>query len=115
MYLLCLVSFGILSSCGATKTKELVSLSSDKSNTVKISGSRVTSLDPFKAQIIFNGYNQSDTLETEIYAKDLNDQTVLFNWTDNSMCTVTFIQQDDSKRSMGITFKSEGNYLTPLN
>ncbi len=106
---------GFLISCGGTKTKELVSESSDKSNKIKISGYRGTSFDPFQASIIINGFGQSDTLVTEIYAKDLSDETVKFVWTDNTNCSLTFIQQDDSQRLMNVSFKEDGNSLREAN
>ena len=106
-----LLSAGILISCGNTKTKELVSESTDKSSQIKISGNRGTSFDPFQTSIIINGFGQSDTVMTEIYATDLNKETVTFDWKDNTTCNVTFIQQDDSKRSMSVKFGEEGNSL----
>jgi hypothetical protein len=112
VYLLCLVSAGLLLACGGVnKTKEVISESSDKANQIKISGSRGTSLDPFQTSIIINGYDQSDTLMTEIYARDLTKENVLFTWSDNSKCRLTFVQQDDSKRVMDVMFKEDGNLL----
>lgn len=114
-FYLCFLSLsGILFSCGSTKTQELVSESADKSSQIKISGNRGTSFDPFQASIIINGFGQSDTLMTEIYATDLNNETVKFDWKDNTTCLLTFIQQDDSKRSMTVTFSEEGNELREL-
>src|SRR3954462_5746186 len=95
VYFLYLLCTGILLSCGSTKTKEITSESADKQNKIKIWGDRGTSFDPFQASIVVNGYGQSDTLMTEIYAKELSNETVTFSWIDNNSCTVTFIQQDD--------------------
>jgi hypothetical protein len=111
IYLCFLLSAGLLFSCGSTKTQELVSESSDKSSQIKISGNRGTSFDPFQTSIIINGFGKSDTLITEIYATDLTKETVKFDWKDNTTCTLTFIQQDDSKRSMSVTFSQDGNSL----
>ncbi len=115
VYFLYLLCTGILFSCGNTKTKEITSESADKQNKIKIWGNRGTSLDPFQTSIVVNGYGQSDTLMTEIYAQDLNKESVAFSWTDNNSCTVTFIQQDDSKRNMNVYFSEDGNSLKESN
>jgi predicted metalloprotease len=100
-----------LSSCGENTTKELVSGSPDKINLVKVSGKRVMSVDPFQTSIIINGFDQSDTLMTEIYARNLTAENVLFDWKETNQCILTFIQQDDTKRTMVITYSTEGNSL----
>jgi hypothetical protein len=110
-YFLSILAAFILLSCGVTKTQELVSESSDKSNQVKLSGKRETSFDPFQTTVIINGFGQTDTLITEIFAKDLKKETVSFLWADNNSCTITFIQQDDSKRVMELFFSKDGNSL----
>ncbi len=115
MYVSLWVSAGFLSSCGSTQTQELVSQSSDKSGQIKVSGARSSSFDPFKTNIIIIGYNQSDTLMTEIYAKDLTNENVTFNWSDNSSCVLTFTQQDNSQRIMDVKFAETGNSLRELN
>ncbi len=108
LFALCAI---LMASCGSTKTQELASESSDKLCTVKISGTRATSLDPYQATIKIIGYEQSDSLVTEIFAKDLNKENVLFTWADNTNCLVTFIQQDDTKRILNISFGKDGNSL----
>jgi hypothetical protein len=110
-YLLFLVSTDILFSCSNEKTDEMISESADKQNQIKISGGRGTSFDPYQVTIIVRGYNQSDSLMTEIYAKELNKETVKFSWLDNNSCKITFVQQDDSKRNMNVTFGQDGNSL----
>lgn len=110
-YFLCILVASIVLSCGVTKTQELVSESSDKLNQIKLSAKRETSFDPFQSTIIINGFGQTDTLVTEIFAKDLNEKTVAFLWVDNSNCKITFTQQDDSKRIMEIFFSKDGNSL----
>jgi hypothetical protein len=115
VYFLYILCSGIILSCGSNKTQEITSESSDKQNKIKIWGNRGTSFDPFQASIVVNGYNQSDTLMTEIYAKELNNETINFSWTDNNNCTITFIQQDDSKRIMNVTFSQDDNSLRESN
>ncbi len=112
---LCLVVLtGFLFSCGSTKTEQLNSESPDKSNVIKVSGTRSIGLDPFQASIIIKGFEQSDTLVTEIYARDLTKENVTFNWADNTSCVLTFIQQDDSKRVLDIRFSEDGNSLREI-
>jgi hypothetical protein len=112
LYTLCTI---FMISCGANKTQELISESSDKSNNIKISGSRQTSMDPFQTSITYTGYGQTKTVVTEVFAGDLTKENVLFSWSDNNNCSLTFIQQDDTKRTMNINFDSSGNSLTPTN
>ena len=113
-YLIFLLTAGVLWSCGPTKTQEIVFESADKSNLIKVSGKRTTSLDPFQANIVISGFEQSDTLVTEIYAKDLTKENVLIVWPDNNSCALTFVQQDDSKRTLNIRFSQEGNSLNEV-
>lgn len=111
MYLSLLLAAGILFSCGSTKTEEIVSESSDKVSRIKVSAKRTMSVDPFQTSIVIEGFNQSDTIMTEIYARDLNNENVKFAWADNGSCTLTIIQQDDSKRTLDVQFSEEGNSL----
>jgi hypothetical protein len=115
VYFLYMLFASIMLSCGSKKTEEVTSESSDKQNKIKIWGNRGTSFDPFQASIVVNGYSQSDTLMTEIYAKELNNETISFSWADNNSCTITFTQQDDSKRNMNVTFSQDGNSLRESN
>lgn len=109
--LLYLLLASLLFSCGPTKTKEMISESSNKLNQIKVSGKRGTPLDALQTSIIINGFAQSDTLMTEIYAKDFTTETVVILWPDDNTCKVTFIQNDDSKRILNVNFKEDGNSL----
>lgn len=115
MIFISLFGVGLLISCDGSKTQEIASSSADKTNEIKISGTRATSFDPFQANIIINGFGQSDTLVTEVYAKDLNKESVTFSWVDNTTCVLTFIQQDDSRRNMEVIFDEDGNSLREKN
>jgi len=101
----------IMIACGPKSTEEIVSESPDKGAVIKISGVRTIALDPLRTSIIVNGYGQSDTLMTEIYAQNFTNENVKFNWTANTECIVTIIQQDDSKRNLQIRFDEDGNSL----
>ncbi|HVD99371.1 MAG TPA: hypothetical protein VNB90_14275 [Cytophagaceae bacterium] len=105
---------GFLFSCSGTKTQELISKSSDQKAQIKVSGFRAIAFDPFQATIIIDGFGQSDTLVTEIYAKDLSNETVKFDWVDEANCTLSFVQQDDSKRTMQVRFSEDGNSLREI-
>ncbi len=115
-FTLCLILTTLfISSCGENTTKELISNSSNNVNQLKVSGNRVMSVDPFKTSIIINGYEQSDTLMTEIYARNFTEENVKFNWSGNDQCTLTFIQQDDTERKLNIYFDANGNSLKEVN
>ncbi len=111
IYLSYLLLIGVLWSCGPTQSQEMKSESSNKANSIKISGKRGTPFDPFQTSIIINGFDQSDTLIAEIYSKDFTNESVLFLWPNDNTCKLTFIQQDDSKRILNVNFKEDGNSL----
>lgn len=102
-----------LLSCGST-TKDIISESADKSCQVKISGSRMTSLDPFKVEIVATGNGLSNTLMAEIMSSDLTSENVSISWSDNSNCTITFTERDGTKKGTGVAFSKDKILLQPL-
>ena len=67
-------------------------------------------MDPFMTNIVVTGNDMSDTLITEIFASDLNEETVKFAWSDNENCIITF-KQSDGDRSMSVSFANDKNTL----
>jgi hypothetical protein len=88
----------LLFSCAMKKTAELSSASPDGNSTITISGTKNFG-DPWQAAIKINAFKQDRQVSTEIYADDLNEKNIKFNWTDNNHCIITINQQDDTKRT----------------
>jgi archaellum component FlaG (FlaF/FlaG flagellin family) len=94
--------------CDSVKSKELITSSADSSYQIKVSGIKPIALDPFTAEIIINGNNRSDTLMTQIYASELNEETVRFTWSDSTNCLITF-KQTDGEKKMEVSFSNGTN------
>ena len=71
-------------------------------------GNRSTSLDSWQVELKVKAYEfKEDQLSFEIYATDLNKETVLFNWIDEQHCTIIFKQTDNTDRKFSLTVSSE--------
>jgi hypothetical protein len=71
-------------------------------------GNRSTSLDSWKVELKVNAYSfKEDELSFEIYASDLNAETVLFNWSDEQHCTIVFKQTDNTERKFSLSVSPE--------
>jgi hypothetical protein len=93
----------MLASCGGKTSASLSATSSNQKVKVSISGSRSNTVDPFKVILTVKAYDFKDgRLEFEIYADDLNDQNVKFNWQDDRNCLITFKQQDGVERKFQV-------------
>jgi hypothetical protein len=114
LYTMAMAGTAVLMACESQTSEGIISKSADEQARIEVFGRRSTKLDPFKTGIVVNGYGQSDTLYTEIYARGLNEESVVIEWQSNTQSTVTFVQQDDSKRIMNVRFSKDGNSLKEL-
>jgi hypothetical protein len=63
--------------------------------TVKISGSRLASVEPWKVDMKVKAYQfKEGSLSFEIYSGVLDSSTVFFDWKDDDHCEITFKQSD---------------------
>jgi hypothetical protein len=94
----CILFLSLLLSCESKNTASVNSQSQDGNSKISVSGTKNFG-DPWQTTIKIKAYNQEQQVVTEIYASDLNDKNVLFNWTDNNHCSITINQQDDTHRT----------------
>jgi hypothetical protein len=101
-----LVLMSSLLSCNSKNTAMVSSQSPDANAKIVVSGTKNFG-DPWQTTIKINGYKQEHQVVTEIYATDLNDKNVLFNWSDNNHCSITIQQQDDTQRRFAVEVTEE--------
>lgn len=104
----------LISACGKTKAS-LENISPDGNVKINISGERFSSLESWKVTMkVKAGKLKEDQLAFEIYASDINNETVIIKWSDNSHCTIIFKQSDDSERNFSIQVTAEQLYLNGM-
>jgi hypothetical protein len=91
----------IFFSCESKNKATVNSQSADGNSKISVSGTKSFG-DPWQTTIKINAYSQEQQVVTEIYAADMNDKNVLFNWLDNNHCNITIEQQDDTKRIFAV-------------
>jgi len=89
----------LLAACGSKKSGEIVSKSADGNAQITVSGTKNSFVDPWQTTIKISGYNNSSEAQTEIYAGDLNNDNIIFQWENNNVCKVTIKQQDNTSRT----------------
>jgi hypothetical protein len=89
-----------LAACNG-KTSALLEETHDNGKVkITVKGERLTSVEPWKVNLTVKAYNfKEGSLIFEIYAEDLNAETVSFNWLDETNCQIIFTQQDGVKRT----------------
>ncbi len=89
-----------LAACNGKTDASLESKSSDGQTQITITAKRATAADAWTADILVKSYNwKPGTLHvTEVYADDLNSQTVTFEWADANHCLITFKLRDNTAR-----------------
>ena len=102
-YLLMIVLIVSFSGCGKTAAK-MEHTSPNGKVKLTLTGNRMTGLEAWQVEMKVKAYNfKEDQLAFEVYADDLNDQTVLFNWTDEEHCSITFKQRDGADKKFSLT------------
>ena len=93
--------------CGKTSSK-VEHTSPNGKVKLTVVGNRSTSLDSWQVELKVNAYSfKEDQLSFEIYASDLNNETVLFYWNDEEHCTIIFKLTDNTERKFSLTVSSE--------
>ena len=89
----------LLCSCAGKTSASLLNNSPNQKVKVSITAKRSSSVDPWNVLLGVKAYDfKEGKLEFEIYAADLNDQNVKFDWRDDRNCLITFQQQDGTPR-----------------
>lgn len=86
-----------ISGCDSKNTAAVTSQSPDGNSKIFVNGTKSFG-DPWQTTIKISAFKQEQQVVTEIYATDLNDSIVTFNWTDNTHCSIRIQQQDDTHR-----------------
>ncbi|MFN8298818.1 MAG: hypothetical protein U0T75_06915 [Chitinophagales bacterium] len=102
-----------LAACNSKTDATLQSKSSDGKTVVDITAHRTTAADAWTADIVVKSYNwKPGTLHvTEIYADDLNSETVKFDWQDEHHCLITFKLRDNTARHFQLLCSPEALQL----
>lgn len=96
------VLFLVLSSCSERKSQQISFFSVTNEIKLHIRGEKPNSLDPWKVNISIDCFGKKDSLGLEIFASDLNKNTVHCTWTGKDECLLKFDQQDNTSRSFMI-------------
>ena len=90
------VLFVFLSACKETVTEPVTTQSADGAITLSTVGKRSTSMDPFQVTIHANWpeKNYDNEISMEIYASELNESTVIYDWITDRMARIIFKLQD---------------------
>ena len=97
-----------LTACGGKTSTTLVHHSDNEKVTITIEGTRATAIESWKVDMKVKSYDfKEGKLSFEIYAEDLNNENVSFNWIDETHCNIKFTQQDNSVRSFELIASSE--------
>jgi hypothetical protein len=84
-----------------SKQAEISSTSPDGTTKITITGNK-SFMEPWDLTIAIEGKEKKDDLKTQMYADEINNKNIIFNWQDNQSCTITFIEQDDTQRTVQI-------------
>jgi hypothetical protein len=87
----------VCTSCNQKTSTTIENTSPDGKVHTVITGNRATVVDPWIVALNVKAYNQKGDLKFEIYADDLTDKNVQFNWQDGQTCLITFAERDDKK------------------
>jgi hypothetical protein len=90
----------ILAGCGSKNSTEMSSPSPDGKVTIFVNGTKPSFGDPWQAKIKIKTPSNEKEVVTEIFAGELNKETVKFTWEDTDRCTIVFFQQDNTERKM---------------
>lgn len=104
-----------LSSCGGAKTAKLEKKSPNGQVTVTINATTVGMLEPWRVTMETQGYSQAKgQVAFEVYAKELDDATVSFDWQSDDDALITFAQQDGTKRIFQLQASEKETMMTEL-
>lgn len=110
--LICLL---LLTSCGGKTVTAIEKTSPNGKVKIKIEAKRATSIESWKVDLKVKAYDfKEGKLSFEIYAKDLTDETVSFDWKDETHCTIVFKQQDNTERKFQLIASSEQLQLAEM-
>ena len=105
----------LLSSCGQPKTATLTKVSADGKTHVTITGKKDSALDPFHTTMTVKSVDIPEgSLIFEVYADDLTDKNVRFDWSDADHAIITFTQSDGEKRVFSLAVSETNVIVAPV-
>lgn len=113
LFLAAIVLFTI-ASCSEEVKDAVSSTSPNKKITITVSAKREMPLSPWQTEVVAAGIGLKGNISFEFYAKEVSDKTVSFVWDKDKTCTITFHQQDDTKRIFLFTPNSTETLWTDM-
>jgi hypothetical protein len=90
----------VLAACNGKTEAKLEDIRANGKVKVTVTGSRPTSIEAWKVDLSVKAYNfKEGKLTFEIYADDLNSESVNFKWLDETNCHIIFTQRDNTVRT----------------
>ena len=106
----------LLVSCGQPKSVSLVKESADHKTKVTIIGKKDSSADPFHVTMsVKSGDIPEGSLLFEVYADDISDKNIRFDWSDSQHAIITFTQSDGEVRIFSLAVSDTNVILAPVN
>ena len=104
-----------LTSCGGKTETSLKKTSPNGKVNITIDAKRAAAIESWKVDLKVKAYSfKEGKLSFEIYAKDLTDETVSFDWKDDTHCTIIFKQQDNTERKFELIASAEQLQLAEM-
>ncbi len=104
-----------LTSCGGKTETSLKKTSPNGKVNITIEAKRASAIESWKVDLKVKAYSfKEGKLSFEVYAKDLTDETVSFDWIDDSHCTIIFKQQDNTVRKFELIASQEQLQLAEM-
>ena len=114
-YFLLFIGLLALGSCGGKTKASLVKVSTNGQVSITIEGKRAASIESWKVDLKVKAYNfKEGKLAFEIYAADLNDETITISWKDEHHAEIYFKQQDNTSRKFELIASPEQLQLAEL-
>lgn len=106
-YIVLVTTFLLAACSGKTKTS-LKHLSPNGKVSINIEGHRAASIESWKVDMKVKAYDfKEGKLTFEIYAEDLTDKNVSFDWKDDKNCIISLKEQDGKDRKFQLIASPE--------
>ncbi len=91
-------------SCDGNQKAVVENRSSDGKVLITVTGTKSIRFDPWKVELKVKAYSfKEDRLNFEVYARDLDSNSVHFLWQNNNSCDIVFQQSDQTEKKFHLT------------
>ncbi|MFN4082103.1 MAG: hypothetical protein ACK4K9_00580 [Bacteroidia bacterium] len=105
-----------LISCYEPKTALLEHTHADGKVKIWVDAVKDEMVGPWRVTMRFKVYHFEETkMEIKVYAKEISDKTVSFDWQSPTECIIAFTESDDKKRRFKLTAASNNLEIVSLN